>query len=126
MRLRLHHILLTAFLGFSLLVASVVSGLAAGDMAARDRGAITMVICAGHGPVTVTISASGQPVEPSDASDCWNCPVCAFQAAAFMGGLQPWARPAEPANLLSPTTLTIQLADAVSVWRPARGPPSQA
>lgn len=119
------HMMLRAIFALALVFSSVLGAVAEGAMATGQRGALTMVICATGGPVTVQLDSSGQPVEPSGEPDCSLCPVCTLHVDALAGVVTPWVRPPETVHYLKPRYHTAQRAAVTARWRLARGPPEK-
>ncbi len=94
-------------------VTSVTAAVARGQMA----GAVDMVICAGAGLATVTLDATGQPVEAH------HCPVCT--AAGSGVGVPVAASVARPATRAEAVRFGAGIAlRKVGAGEPvARGPP---
>ena len=115
----------SVFFALMLVIACVAHSMAQGAMASAKTGVFTMVICSGYGAVTVSVDASGQPVEPSQSDVTTYCPACMFNADASL-------------YLPAPSTLTHQFARHAGYrepetvptndgapLHPARGPPNR-
>lgn len=84
-------------------------------------GTTDMVICSDDGPKTITIDASGNPVESNLV--CCNCLTCNVPTTAFLGdGFEFRAAPGQFSKLTILTKHTIAAPSIIA--RPqARGPP---
>jgi hypothetical protein len=96
------------------------SALAPGTMPERQQGALTMVLCTGHGVETVTIGPDGTPVEPEHKPCDWN----QHPLAALRKGLAvaPLAAAFDPAPPLPPAPRARPIPRRAAVKR-ARAPP---
>lgn len=126
MRYLLQHILYPGLLALALITAGVLAAAAEGKMAVEQSGSVTMVICSGQGPVTVTFDSSGNPVAPSDPAKCEFCPACIFNCVAMQSLSTSWERPERLAFQLTPRIPAVQYSGPTALWRYARGPPNEA
>jgi len=122
---RLPNILQAAFFALALVIACVAHSTAQGAMASAKPGVFTMVICSGYDAVTVSVDASGRPVEQPQSDATAYCPACMFNADAspclpapstFRQLITRHAGYREPDTV--PATVE-------SLLHPARGPPNK-
>lgn len=96
-------------------------------MKSGHRDTITMVICAGDGAetVTVTFNRDGQQEEPSSGHDCATCPACTAQAELADAALPIWTLPLSLSRNLDSELCMVRTAGAPQPNFFARGPPKE-
>jgi len=109
---------LSRYLGFALILALIVSAQSMAVARGATSPAGQIVLCTGHGPVTVFVDEDGQPVDAPHI-----CPDCLTNALASV--LPPVGLMVAP---VSGGARTIQDTDRAVVLRPdrqrrARSPP---
>jgi hypothetical protein len=88
-------------------------------LAATERGALTVTLCSGHGPETITVDAqSGAPQDKAptkNGEDAKAQAPCVFAAAAAL------AAPVEPPSLAAPLAIAAAPETRVATARPGEG-----
>ena len=105
-------------LAIVLALTSLTMAVARGQMHIQTAGGLTLVICAGAGPVTVTLDADGNPVGPVHV-----CPDCALALiAAVLPPDSGAVAPSHQSRLTWPVAATGS--DSLDqITARARGPP---
>ena len=105
-------------LAIVLALTSLTMAVARGQMHMQTAGGLTLVICAGAGPVTVTLDADGNPVGPVHV-----CPDCALALiAAVLPPDSGAVAPSHQSRLTWPVAATGS--DSLDqITARARGPP---
>jgi hypothetical protein len=93
---------------------------------AAGDGALSIVICSGHGPETITLDSDGKPSESRPAkSEAGLCPYSAFATPVLGGGEPPAvASPVRYVSVNYPRPVELARVDLPSGATSARGPPS--
>ncbi len=106
------HALLTAAI---LVIGTLQMAYASGQAHAVDE----MVLCTGHGAVTIGIDADGNPT-----GEVFYCPECASTAfVAVQNGTVDLPGYIAVVSEQSPTPAPVSVAITIAVTHPARGPP---